>query len=535
MGRERVTTGTGRPIARRAGMAVAAIAALSVASPDAALAQDVSGPPYSIDIEFVRPGFGSASFAGVDAPIANRNLTWRVGALWQYEQNPLTLYEGVQDIELGPVVANRWQQTYGASLDVQRVTFGLTLPMSYDWDSPTTQETFAAPGYKIGDLGGTVRLLVVRTPRDIFNLGARVGLTLPTGTQNAYSGEGSLRFTGAALLALNLGHFTFASDFGLMTRATQETREDFVAASEVDWGNGVRIRLPDATRVGLNAQLLSRSVLQQFLNGGAENSLEALGGLDVYASRRTTVSVGAGRGLTSGYGTTDFRIYGGLMVEVPPREPLPPTYVVEEPPTPIAEIPPDVETIIEEPVEPVFHEGEVAVKVRDQIFIKDMIEFVVDTNKIQPYSLPTLQAIADLVNKDPYIANLVIEGHASQEGSFDHNYELAESRARAIWEKLMELGVARDRIAYRGMGEVVPLKEGEDEQTLQVNRRVEFHITRQFDSPDEMPDYPNFQTLPWNGTIVQVVQPPKPEPEPVEEPEPEKKVDEFGLPLDEEE
>ncbi|MCB9684354.1 MAG: OmpA family protein [Alphaproteobacteria bacterium] len=513
-----------------------ALVALSLAVSGDALAQQFAeGPPYSIDIEFVRPQFGSSSFAGVDAAMANRNLTWRLGALWQYEQNPLTLYEGLTNQELGPVVANRWQQTYGASLDVQRVTFGLAIPMSYDWDSDGTQVAFSAPGYKLGDIGGTVRVLVIRTPNDVFNVGGRVGLTLPTGAQNAYSGEGAIRFTGAALVALNLGPLTVASDFGLMSRATRETREDFVAASEVQWGNALRLKLPDATRVGVNAQLLSRSVLEQFLQGGAENSLEALGGLEVYPSRRTTVSLGAGRGLTSGYGTTDFRIFTGVMVEVPPREPLPPTYVLEEPPTPIAEIPPEVDVIIEEPTEPVFEEGEIIQKLKDRIYIRDMVEFVVDTNTIMDKSLPTLQAVADLVNADPYIANLVIEGHASQEGSYEHNYKLAESRARAIWEKLMEYGVAEDRIAYRGLGEVKPIQEGEDEEALQKNRRVEFHITRQFDSPDQMPDYPDFQTLPWNGTIVKVVQPEKPEAEPVEEPPKGPKLDEFGLPIDEEE
>ena len=99
----------------------------------------------------------------------------------------------------------------------------------------------------------------------------------------------------------------------------------------------------------------------------------------------------------------------------------------------------------------------------------------------------------------------------------------------------MEYGVAEDRIAYRGLGEVKPIEEGEDEEALQKNRRVEFHITRQYESVDQMPDYPDFQTLPWNGTIVKVVQPPKPEPEPVEEAPKGPELDEFGLPIDEEE
>ncbi len=526
------------PLRTRAVASVALALASGAVVPSVAGAQTFADVPYSIDIEFVRPSFGHGGFAGVDTAMANRNLTWRVGTLWQYEANPLTLYQAVDQQELGSVVANRFSQHYGVSIDVQRVTFGVTLPLVQDWDSEASVPAagFTQPGFKIGDLGLGGKLIVLQTPNDLFNIGARAGIILPTGTQNAYVGEGALRFTAGALASLNLGQLTLGTDFGLMGRPTKTTSEDFVASNEIQWNNGVRYRLPDATRVGLNAQLLSRSVLQEFLQGGAENSLEALGGVDVYASRRTTISAGAGRGLTEGYGTTDFRVYAGLMIQVPPPEPLPPTYVNEAPPPPI-EMPPDVDVIIEEPPpeEPVFEEGEVAVKVRDRIYIKDMVEFVVDTNKIQPYSIPTLEAVAKLINEDPYIANMVIEGHASQEGSYDHNYELAESRARAIWEKLMEFGVARDRIAYRGMGEVEPIKEGEEEEALQANRRVEFHITRQYEGPEEMPDYPAEQTLPWNGSVVKVVSPPRPEPPPPP-PEPEgPKLDEFGLPIDDEE
>jgi outer membrane protein OmpA-like peptidoglycan-associated protein len=499
-----------------------------------AQAQEVAGNNgYSIDIEFLRPTFGHQGFQGVDAPMANRNLTLRYGTVMQYEVNPLTLVEAIDDLPLGAVVTNRFSAQFGASLDVNRVTFGLLVPMAANWG--TEVDAFGADGFGLGDIGATVRIIVLQTPNDVFNVGVKGGLILPTGRPDAYMGEGRLRLNAGALASLSGGPFTVASDFGFATRSTVVTSEDFEASNEIVWGNAVRYRLPEASRLALSAQLLSRAGTANFLRGGAENGLEALGGLEIYPTKAATIGVGAGRGLTEGYGATDFRVLTSLVIEMPPAEPLPPQYADDEPPPPYKA--PAVDVIIEEPIVPIFEEGEIVKQVGEEIFIRDMVEFVVDTNTIQEYSKPALKAVAALVNENPLIAHVVIEGHASREGSYEHNYTLAESRSRRIWEFFMELGVAKDRISYRGMGEVEPVIKdgmpilGEDEESLQQNRRVRFLVAKQFEA-DEVPTYPDSQVLPWNGEIVKVVKPPPPA---LPEPEPEPKMDEFGLPMGDDE
>ena len=192
--------------------------------------------------------------------------------------------------------------------------------------------------------------------------------------------------------------------------------------------------------------------------------------------------------------------------------------------------PPDPVVILEPEI---IEDTEEAVVYEDRIELKQQIEFIVNTNTIQEYSLPIVDGIADILNTKANIGHVAIIGHASQEGSTEHNYELSESRARAIWQKLIERGVAYERISYQGAGEVRPLEgyEDESEASLQKNRRTEFQITQWFKTPEEMPDYPESQIVPWTGASVQVVQPEKPEPAAEEEPEVE--VDEFGLPVDE--
>ena len=86
------------------------------------------------------------------------------------------------------------------------------------------------------------------------------------------------------------------------------------------------------------------------------------------------------------------------------------------------------------------------------------------------------------------IGHVVIEGHASEEGSHQYNYDLSNLRARAIFKALAEAGVHPDRMSHRGYGEALPKNLGEDEAALAENRRVEFHIIRQ-DAPDTVLEY----------------------------------------------
>lgn len=469
-----------------------------------ALAQDGG---YSVDIEFVRPNFGHEGFAGVDVPRVGRHLTVRAGTVVQYQQAPLTLVQAVDNTPLGAVIANRFSAMVGASLDVERMTFGVMVPTAYNWG--TEQVGFAADGFGVGDVGANVRVTAVRTRQDAFNVGFRGGILLPTGKRNSYLGESRVRFTAGGLVAARLGPVTVASDVGLMSRREVETPADFTAGTEFTWGNAVRLALPQAMRMSVNAQLLARSRAQAFLQGGANTSFEGLVGLDVYPDKRTTVGVAAGRGFTEGYGTTDFRLLGNLTVSLqrpgePPEEwePHDPDGPDVREPT-VAPPPPDVD-------EPTDRD--------DHIQLPEQLRFYVNTDELRPESVPILDDIAELINTTASIGMVIVEGHASQEGNTRHNYALADSRARRIWELLLERGVAFERIAYRHRGETAPVErdgKGPDpssEEGLRLNRRVEFLIVNRH-APGTEPTYPSTQFLPWNGRTVEVVTPQPPEPE----------------------
>ena len=136
----------------------------------------------------------------------------------------------------------------------------------------------------------------------------------------------------------------------------------------------------------------------------------------------------------------------------------------------------------------------------DRIVIRDPIRFVFAKDEVLPESLPILADVARVLADNPRILYVVVEGHASEEGSFEYNYALSTARARAIYRVLIEVGVHPDRLGYRAMGEVAPENLGTDEVGLAANRRVLFRIERQLTS--DMPP-PSWEPVPvpWTGRL----------------------------------
>ncbi len=102
---------------------------------------------------------------------------------------------------------------------------------------------------------------------------------------------------------------------------------------------------------------------------------------------------------------------------------------------------------------------------------------MVDTSTLLEESRPVLRAVAKVLNDNAQIGHLVIEGHASKEGTSSHNYDLSEERAETLYQAMLEEGVHPNRLSYRGAGESIPLKgfencKEDDEACLAPSRRV---------------------------------------------------------------
>ncbi len=476
--------------------------------------------PITADIQMLRPTFAGGGAAGVDTPyILGRGAT-RYGVFVQYERDPVVLYQ--YGDEWGVAVKNRTSTYFGASVDFnERFSMRAAIPLALTIGSDQQVSAFANEGLGIGDfmLGGRV-LLADTGP---LTLGARADLYLPIGTNNAYLGDPSIRGQFGLNAGTTLGPVRLGAELSYVARPNDlVTDQDFTLESTLGLNAGAQYDVWK-DHLGLQLSYLSQGGVSFLGEGGAENASEMVAGLYVFNRQGNRIDLGVGKGIAPGVGTTAARIVLAYTVITPPivRAPEPEPVVVEIPPPPPPE--PDIVFIEEEP-EPEWEPEQKVKIVGDQVVIRDPVQFELATANILEESLPTLQAVADILNEHAEIEHVVIEGHASVEGSFEYNYELSNERARSIWKELMGYGVHPSRISYRGMGEVVPVMEGESEEALAKNRRVEFDIVDRVEEGEEYPIYPDSYLLPWSGAVVETIQPVIPEPE-VEEPEEELSIE----------
>ncbi len=126
-------------------------------------------------------------------------------------------------------------------------------------------------------------------------------------------------------------------------------------------------------------------------------------------------------------------------------------------------------------------EPEKRVEVRDnKIVINEKVQFEFDSAKIKSVSHSLLDEVAKVIKENPQIKKLQVEGHASSEGSDDHNMKLSDRRAKAVMKYLTDKGgVAKGMLSSKGYGETQPIASNDTDDGKEKNRRVEFTITEQ--------------------------------------------------------
>lgn len=100
-----------------------------------------------------------------------------------------------------------------------------------------------------------------------------------------------------------------------------------------------------------------------------------------------------------------------------------------------------------------------------------------DFNKsnLKTESFLELDYLVNLMSKRPTM-KIQIQGHTDDVGDNAYNLDLSKKRALSVYNYLIEKGVSAERLNYKGFGEMVPYQQGTDEQSRQLNRRVEFLI-----------------------------------------------------------
>lgn len=457
--------------------------------------------PASLDVELFHPTVGPDAVQGVASP-GWQEPTLAAALSVGYSHDALVL-----DREVGvvsSVVRSRlatemvavWQpgRWFGAELAV---------PLYADWGTETPED--GADRFGNGDLRLVGRVgPLVRGP---LQLGGRVDLAVPIGIREAWMGEENVRFTPSVVARVAPGRLSFSGELGMTVRGTQvETTAGLDVGHEVRGAVGAGLELwPEHARASL--ALLTRNGL---VADPGNHAFELVAGLEFRPLRALRTTVVLGRGVSAGYGAPDLRL--GVVLQYTPREaevaaPVPVVVDADDDfedrpdPTP----PPPPEEPDEEPTET---EAPQARVVSDEIVILRPIRFERGTAKVLPESLPTLVAVAKVLNSHAEILHLVIEGHASEEGGYAYNYELSMARASAVYRELVNAGVYPERLSCRSAGEV------EARGDAAANRRVVFRITEWLPPGSNAPVYPPEILAPWSGEKIPIVTPPPPPPPP---------------------
>ncbi len=103
------------------------------------------------------------------------------------------------------------------------------------------------------------------------------------------------------------------------------------------------------------------------------------------------------------------------------------------------------------------------------------IRFAVNSSEIDPASDEILAQAAAAITAAPGIA-VEIVGHTDDSGSAELNQTLSAARAEAVLNRLVELGVAADRLTSRGAGEDEPIADNTTEEGKAANRRIAFEF-----------------------------------------------------------
>jgi len=106
------------------------------------------------------------------------------------------------------------------------------------------------------------------------------------------------------------------------------------------------------------------------------------------------------------------------------------------------------------------------------------IYFATASYELNNQSKAVIDEFVEFLKNNPNI-NIAIYGHTDDVGSDSLNYILSENRAKTIYEYLVERGIAKERLTYRGFGKNKPVVPNISDENRARNRRTEFVITKQ--------------------------------------------------------
>lgn len=463
----------------------------------------------SADVELLRPALSAESAYGVEGPTVPTRGQWWLGTAVQYEHDPVVIL--VEESRYSEPVSERLGGWVGGSVGLGR-DLALTASVPLAWQVGSDAR-LSADGVGLGDprLGARWGFF----GSELLDAGLRADVAVPIGSDDMWLGEEGVRGAVGLTAAVDGRVGSLIADAGFTLRSLETPQPGLSWGPTTDWALGVRVPLLQR-KLGVSAAWVGRAVLAGLDENDGEIASEVVGGAEYTLSPHLRLGAGGGGGVQGGVGAPTFRGFAHLTWTIDPRPkaPPPPPMVIDAPPMP------DVTKLLNEEVPfmvkpPEWQEGQLVKMKGDEIEFREEVRFAPGSDEILPESLPVIAAVADLLAEDGRIAHVAIEGHASDDGDLAYNWELSDRRARRVWEALVREGVYPERMSWRGLGEVDPVRPGAPDAERPAERRVVLRVARRLSPGEKPPELPASTLLPWSGepSVVDVVSVPAPPPE----------------------
>jgi outer membrane protein OmpA-like peptidoglycan-associated protein len=110
---------------------------------------------------------------------------------------------------------------------------------------------------------------------------------------------------------------------------------------------------------------------------------------------------------------------------------------------------------------------------QDGKIIANGIRFDTGKSTLKPESMGVINEIYDLMKEHTEL-KFSVEGHTDNVGDDASNLLLSEDRAETVMNTLVNMGISKDRLTSKGLGESMPMDDNNVPEGRANNRRVEF-------------------------------------------------------------
>jgi outer membrane protein OmpA-like peptidoglycan-associated protein len=283
-------------------------------------------------VERFRAAVDANGIIDVDSADVGGHLEVSVGAFANYALNPLVLRN--QTERVGALVAHRvGLDVVGAVSVFEWIEVGVDAPMLLFQARDTGEVKDAVLGADdlsaigIGDLRVLTKIRVLRHRDQVVDLALIPAFTVPTGfagfdtgsRAGNYVGEGQITFAPevAVSKAFNgkgpLQGLRLAANVGYRLRPEERKVVNVTIGHELTYRAGLGYRLGVDMPVQLDLTANGGTyAFQPFTSGFEENPLEVLASASFDPVPELRTSVGVGKGILSGFGTPDLRVFVGV-------------------------------------------------------------------------------------------------------------------------------------------------------------------------------------------------------------------------------